>query len=607
MKKALAVIVVLLVVAGVAWYLLNRHKAAPQATDLLPDTTLLYVAMPDFPKSRDKFRQTQIYALWQEPEVQALLEKPLTALREMLGTDKSINDLLGDQLLGLLQGETFLAVTHISPLPVVSAGLILGTDVKQKRLEARGFLKYAEHNLAHRFPGATATDKSYLGSAYTIWQLRQNLQVCHAFLNSLIIFTLDENTMRDVITRFAGQAPADEKPLSASPRFQNALNPMPAAHEVVAFLNVEQLLGLFGPLLALAPQSGGGMLQRLGQIQASAASVTFADGLVEDVNLVAYTGTNHHAATAIERHTLTLTSPDTSFYTARAQDLAATYRGAMDSIAQSGNATLRTAAGQFDRALSERGVRFADDVLANLGPETAVIATWHEGASLPDMALVSEVKDAAQLRPKLDNAMNALQDAAHRSSDVQEHLGATLHVMHFGASTVSPTYVVTDQFFILALNADYARALVAKVKNPGETLAGTADYRQAMQRLPTNATSLTYCDLRAVFGALYALARANTMTNQFVDLGKLPKTETLTRHLTPYVSATVEGDAMQTTTTYSPFGKPLTIVVGAAGVLGAAQPFLDRLPPGLIPALPTMSSGNRPAGNQTAPSQTPSP
>ncbi len=607
MKKALAVVVVLLVVAGVAWNLLTHHKAAPQATDLLPDTTLLYVAMPDFPKSRDKFRQTQIYALWQEPEVQALLEWPLIALRETLGTEKSINDLLDDRFLGLLQGEVFLAVTHISPPPVVSAGLILGADVKQKRLETRGFLKYAEHNLARHFPGATATDKSYLGSMYTVWQLRQNLQVCHAFVNSLLIFTLDENTMRDVITRFAGQAPADAKSLAASSRFQNALKPMPAAHEVVAFLNVEQLLGLFGPLLAFAAQSGGGLLQGLAQIEASAASVTFADGLVEDVSLVAYTGTNHHAATPIERHTLPLTSPDTSFYTARTPDLAAAYRRAMDSIALSGNATLTSAAGQFDHALSQRGVRFADDVLAKLGPETALIATWREGASLPDVALVSEAKNAVQLQPKLDSAMNALQDATQQPWSTQEHLGATLHVMHFGASTVSPTYVVTDKFLILALNADYARTLVAKVKSPGETLAGNADYRQATQRLPANATSLTYCDLRTVFGALCARARANAVTNQFVDLGKLPKTETLTKHLTPYVSATVEADAMQTTTTYSPLGKPLTIMLGAVGALGAAQPFLAQLPPGLIPALPTMSSGNRPAGNQTAPSQIPSP
>jgi hypothetical protein len=280
----------------------------------------------------------------------------------------------------------------------------------------------------------------------------------------------------------------------------------------------------------------------------------------------------------------------------------------MDTIAQSGNATLTAFAAQFERGLNQRGLHLADDVLANLGPELALIGVWREGANLPDVALVAEVKNAAPLRPKIDHAMEALNDAGAGLSEAQPDLGETLHTWHAGGS-VSPSYVVTDKFLILASNADYARALIVQSKNPAPTLAGNADFSKALQRMPAQASSFSYCDLRRVFDALYTLARANAQSNQYVDLSKLPKTETITKHLAPFLSATVDASDLQRTTTFSPFGKPLTIVVGAAGALGAAQPFLARFVPSFIPTWPTTSSSTAapppPRGNQTATSQTP--
>ena len=616
MKKVIIAILVVAVVIGVAFFVYTRQKPAPKAADLLPDTTLLFVGLPDFPKSRDDFRQTQIYALWQEPEVQAFLEKPRAALRKAFGDGNSnsvLDAFFEDRALGLLQGEAFLAVTHISPPPLVQAGVVFGADVKQKKLEAQGFLKVLEHDLAQRFPNASATEKRYLGTNYEVWQLTDKLQVCHGFFRSLLVFTLDENLMRDLITRFTGQTPADAKTLAASARFQNVLKQTPAGHEAFAYLNVEQLLGIFGPLLALAPQTGG-FFQKFASIEAAATSVTFADGLVEDFSLVEYAGTNHVASPAVERRTLSFTSPDTSLYAVHAADLAAGYRQTMDVIAQAGNATLTTAAIDFDRGLSRRGLHFAADVLANVGPEFALLATWHEGAHLPDVALVAEVKNADALRPKFDIAMEALKDAVPLPSakspwDTQSYLGVTLHTLPVGANVVSPSYVVTDKFLILALTADYARTLVAQSQGSAPTLVGNADFTGATKRVPDRTASFTYCDLPRVFSALYALVRANTPANEFVDLSKLPKIETVTNHLAPFVSATVDTPARQTTTTYSPLGKPLTIVAGVAGVLGAAQPLLAELPAGLIPGWPTASSSTaappRLRGNQTATSPTP--
>jgi hypothetical protein len=609
MKRIILTVIIALLVAGVALYLLRRPKPAPKAADLLPESTLLYVGLPDFPKSRLDFEHSQLYALWQEPEVQAFLEKPLAAVRGTAAAGKSdsvLEQFFQDRVLGLLQGEVFLGVTSLKPT-ALQAGLVWGADVKQKKLEAEAFLKLLEHDLAQHFPDSTATDKRYLGTDYVIWQLNSHYQICHTFLNSLLVFTADENLLRDLITRFAKQTRPDVKPLAANASFQKSLQQMPTGYEVMAYLNVSQLLGLFGPLLAVAPQ-GGGLLQRIASVDASATSMTFVDGLVEDFSLVQYTGTNHVAEPSVERRTLSLTSPETSVYAVHGADLAALYRQTMDALALSGNATLTSMAVEFDRGLRQRGLQFADDVLAKVGPELALMGDWREGTSAPEVALVAEVKDADALRPKLDIAMDALKDAAPIASarepwQTQSHLGTTLHTLPIGAGVVAPSYVVTDKFMILSLSADYARTLVAQSKGSGPTLAGNSTFTEALRRVPATSTSFTYCDVRSLFVPLFALARAHTDVNDLFDFQKLPKTETLAKHLAPFVSATVDTPSVQTTTTFSTLGKPLTFVVGIAGVLGAIHPSLSDL----IPMWPTPSSSSPPAGSQTAPSQTPAP
>jgi hypothetical protein len=602
-KSTIIAAILVLAVAGAALYLRSRAKPAPKAASLLPETTLLYVAVPDFPKSRQRFQQTQLCALWQEPEVQAFLERPGAALREALGaapSDSVLGQILEARALGLLQGEVFLAVTHITP----NFGVVVGADVRGKQIEARAFLKAAEHDLARQFPGATASEKRYLGVDYEVWHLTGRSDVCHAFLNSLLIITPDEDLLRDLITRFTGQAATQTRTLSASDAFQNALRHTPAGHEAVAFLNVRPLLGFVGPLLALAPQSGGA-IQSLANIESTAATMTFTDGLVEDTGLIAYAGTNHVPVPPVERRTLALTSPDTSWYAVQSVNLAAFYRTAMDSVVLSGNATLTSAASRFDGELRRRGLRFDEDVLEHLGPELAWIGAWREGARWPDVALVAEVREAGALRPKLDAAMDAV--VTSRTWETQTYLGETLRTRTGEASPVAPTYVVTEKFLVVASNADYARALVAQSKGNAPTLVGNASFTGALGRVPASAASFTYCDAPRVLAALYTLARANAAANPFLEFDKLPKTETLTKHFAPYVSATVDTPSLQITTTFSTLGKPLTLAVGVAGALAAAQPWLAELPVDVIPAWPRMSSGNPPAGNRTAPSQTPAP
>jgi hypothetical protein len=615
MKRIILILVVLvLAVAGVMVYL-NLNKPAPPAATLVPDSTLVFLDAPHFAQSRADFQHSAVYALWQEPEVQAFLAEPLHVLAEGVNNASGSNDVsrFNDMAFDALQGEVFLAVTRISPK--LQAGLIFGADVQHKQLQAKTALTLYEHRLAQQHPEFAIDTVKYLGVKYTVYEIEPGRRVCDAFLNSMLVFTAGEDEMRDVIARFTGQVETDTPSLAASPKYQNVLAHLPPGRAFVSYLNIEQVMSLVGPFLALAPQ-GAATFRKLGRIQATSLSVAFNGDKIQDVGFTAYS-TPDAAPPVLQRKTLALTTAHTSLYNVGSQDLPSLYQGIMDSIAQSQNTSLIAAAGKFERVMTAHGLHVRDDVLASLGPEVAVIAIWRDGAGYPDTALVTEIQNPAQTRPRLDVALEALREAAWETNgpaawEESSYLGQTLHTLHTGPGSISPTYVVTDSFFILAATPVCARDLLKQLKDPAPTLASNPDYQQAMQALPANANSFAYCDMNAVFRPLYIRLRSSLAAagaNDFADPGKLPSADAIARHLTPFASATVTGEKDETTTTISPLGKPLTLLLAAAGGIVIAEPYLAPYLPSFTPGAPTTSSSTAvplpPAGNQTAPSQTP--
>ncbi|HUK81636.1 MAG TPA: hypothetical protein VLZ12_03295 [Verrucomicrobiae bacterium] len=619
MKKLVLLIVVFIAVVAVGLVYFTYTKPAPEAASLLPESTLLFVDVPDFPLARAQFRSTEAYALLQEPEVQNFLVAPRAALGATLG----LGD-LGDQqaasggatVLHALKGELFVALIQFSASSTrVQPHFVLGADVKRGRLEATKVFGRLEHRFAVAYPGASVARKKYLGVPYAQWLLPDGHQFCHAFLNTLLVITTDEDDMRDIITRFTGPAPPDFISLGSSLKFQNARRLMPPGHMLFAYLNVDQLMGPAGKLLALAPR-GASMFQGLARIQTAASSVSLAEDLVEDVGLIGYSQRDQPPSPPSRHATLALTSPETSFYSVRSVDWPTAYEEALNTLAHLGNATLSSGTAQFEQIVRDGGVHTREDLFAKLGPETAMIGRWRTGARLPDAAMVAEFDSTPESRHALDVVFGALIEAIlgrHDQALWEEtvYRDETLHTARIGDSSIAPTYLAVDKFLVLALTPDYARELVNQFKDGKRTLLANPAFELPMKRLPKAAATLTYCDLRTVYSQLYALAHANasTDTNQFLQLSRLPQVETIEKHLSPYMSVTVESEKNTASIALSPLGKPLTLLVGAIGAIGAAQPLLAHLPLDLIPGVPTTLSDRvvppPPRGNQTAPSQTP--
>ena len=617
MKKVIVVFLLFTAVIGTALIYLTLTKPAPRAVDLLPASTVLFLDIPNFSKSHADFATTELYALWHEPEVQAFVRKPLKVIREASSNAGAPSDAgsVAHLVLDSLQGEVFLALTHVTIFPSLSPGLILGANVGHKRIQTAAGLYQLEKRLKQTYPDGIFQDKKYLGVKYTIWETQPGYLICHASFGSLVVFAFGEDTMRDAIACYTGQSPPDFQRLGANAKFMTVEQHASKNHEFLAYLNVDEVVNLVGPLMALSPQTSG-FYQKLQRVQSAAVSMTFLDGGVEDVSYVAYSSGAPKPAPQTQRKTLSLTSPNTLLYSVGSADLSSIYEEGMQSLSQSGSAPVMLAVGQFEQALRTRGIHVRD-VLQQLGPELAVIGNWRSGARAPDFAVVGEIANADKLRPDLDAVMNALKESALGNDDTvpwdeTETAGQKLRTVHIGANLLAPTYTTTDQFFILASTPDYARELVTQVKESKPTLVTSGTYQQAMKRLPTSGSSYGYADLRGIFEPLYGLAKSGLSeigSNEFVDIDKLPQSETIVKHLFPFASVTVSESQQVTSTSFSPLGKSMAAMIGIGGAVWVANEFGPQIMQATMSALPKKSSNTAspwaPPGNQTAPSQTP--
>lgn len=628
--KRLAILVVLLVavVGGTLLFLLFR-KRAPRAADLLPQDTWLFVQVPDFPKAREGFALTPAAEIWNRTETQTFVQEPLRRLQEAMGQDttkKFGRDI--NLVLSAIRGEAFLALTHVRPIPPWQAGLVFGADVKARQLEAKLALANLERSIRANHPTVQFETKQHLGVKYSVYHPPLLPPVCYGFLNSLFVCTLNEDTMCDVIGRSSARSATRTPTLASNPSFQAFAAQLPADRDLLVFANLEPIQSLAAPLLALSA-SRAGPLQAMRGIQATGLSLTFSKESIHEVRLTSYQPGTHTPAAATTRRTLSLTSTDTLLHAVHNWNIATAYDQLVQWLPLAGRPELDLILGELDRQFRQHSVRFRQDVLEQLGPETSLMGRWREGARLPEIALAIEVRDAPTLRRGLSEALQALTFGGQQTFwDENRHLGHTLHSLSLKGVPLQPTYVVTDNFFILALSPEYARDLITQLVEGRNTLAASPTYQKCMSLMPQTISSYTYCDLATVYPRLHAAIHKETAriidslagnqaipgdtdwwTTVLVPLRQFPPPEIITPHLSPFISVTVDEPQYCRTESHSPIGAPISVGALTAGLLIAPR-LLGLLPERTVtPTAPRTSSSTAvplpPDESQTATSQTP--
>lgn len=605
--KKFTVALVILVIALVAavWFFSWRTGSTPRGAELIPASTILFIHCPDLSRSTRDFQNLKIARLIHEPETREFLRQPMDYLKEMTGLNSAsvenewwfpwVTRFLWDAQ----KGEIFFAVTSVNIL-TRQVGVVMGADMKRHRLEMASRLANLKNRIQESFPNARFESKKHRRIAYDVWSLPNRTVLCQTFLGDMLVFTLGENTMIQVIERHFGSDEAGPS-LASSESFRNNVSALPSYSELVAILNLQPIVSLLAPFALFSPD-GAAALQQLSKLDSISFSTTFRDDAVWDVFKVAYRQPTTNESASLTGRTLALTTPDTVVYAATTTDWRAQYQQLRERIAATQKMeAIKTLAGIEDQ-LAKAGLNIQTGLMAHLGPETALIVNWPATEPVPAFAIATELKNAGAVDAAIPKVLSALTSnvggnvsipgLTWSESRYRDH--TFFHFTFDRTPDLKPVLVVGKRFAVVASSPEFATGLLDHVLDGKPNLETNPSFATRRQKLDQTARAIFYGDLPAMARRAYPLIEHSLKTPglaPYINPSLLPKVDTLTTHLFPMTITTTSAPDGVTVSSISPMGTGM-IIAGAtiAGSVLAFNQFQELAGEQLKKLAPTPSS-----------------
>ncbi len=607
MKKILpaSLVVLVLAAAGASVYLFEKPKldarAASAAAGYLPADTLLLLALPDPGQTVQDWKTTDLYKIWTEPQVQAFLAKPLTKIPP----DKELNDTLA-QIGRLDPKNLFVAVTSLDDKnnqPHLIAGFqFAGASADVDKLLAR-----PQDALRQRFPAGKADLINYQGRSIKTFATTDGDTLASVFVDQTYLVGNDLALLKATVDRIDHHAPAGDATLEKSADFQAVSAKLPKNHATLVFARPQVF---FAKIFALAAASGQAIdpAQRaeVDKIKAFGASTSIDQGKLRDTLYVLAPG--YKREQPLGYGALALSSADTIFYTASLLNLPeklnlAGLPAGSDASAASGvpgAATAYAMLGQLFKEWQQQGLTY-EGFHAAFGRELSLLLDWPANTQQPALLASLDVRDPAAAGKFVDGFTKSLSGAGDWQT-TQDN-GATLHTLKFPTVPfVSPTFTLTARHLVLGLSASGVKSAVGREKSGGANFTTGEAYKTSVATVAKGDVGFGYLDTRMgferLYGALKPMAVMGLMfypqTSDYVDIGKLPDTETISRHLSPIVlsqSADDQGVLMESV-------GPVTFMQAGVGLVGGGAATA-------IPFAKSMGAFTHPGGTSEDPAETP--
>jgi hypothetical protein len=601
MKRIVLPLLAVLVIAGACIYL-QRH-AAPHAREVatwLPGGTILFEDMPDIRRTEERWPETALAQIIDEPEVQAFLQRPLGEIPRRPELDARL------ARIGKIDPlHFFLAVTDWggSAFPSVIAGLYYSGS----REDLDGLVGELRKEVQEQWPAGKSDIEKY-GAGEIETFTTPAFSAGLAYRGRWILMGTNTAALKAVLDRFEGQH--DPNSLAELPAFKSCLQHLPGAPDNLFFLRPALLADKAASLaLMLNPTADVQSADNLGKIDAVILALKL-DG--EEMRDAAYViKAEPGDETPLAKDSLRLSTTDTIVaVSGRVQ--------ALDDAQLPDPHSDPTGVLQL---LASYGKTFADQGLGAqqfgqaFGPESGFVLDWPGGAMSPTPVVMMDVKDGGLARKFLDT-LATLPLAAGVEFTHQDAGGVSYYSLPptgIGLFPLQVTLGLTGKCVVAGLSMDAIKQAITRWDAHGTGLDGTEMYRKAASLVSEPTTSFTYVDAKAIFGRIYGLFRGLASIGfvphlaEYVDIGKLPAPETITKHLGPMVSSGSVRDGGLLMESAGPVTTTQAMLATAVTVGAAAVPLVEQQLKGqsvTIPGFPGI--GLKPSNPVPTPVATPS-
>ena len=526
MKRFGLILLVAAVAAGGIVYTVRHSQTTPHAavTALLPKGTIAFAHVPDFLRTRDEWRDSDIYKLYQEPAVQEFL-KPIASASRPTATSGELHEI--EQL---DPKDAFLAVTSIENNNPHFVG---GFRFRGKQASVDAIISKWRSHLVHDSSGREMIE--YQTHKIDIVGAAPN-QVATVYDGNWFFASNDLAELKGVLDRADDRSKDRQSTLDADEAFRAALAHMPASYALLFYLQPKKLsAGISTPASADARAA-------LEQLQSVCGAAKFEKGKIRDVLFVG--APKPSASQELSRNAIKLGTADTFLYFG-----ALLNPDRMTGLSSSGAVLPLGSWLQKVFDVATRSGLTADDWKTAFDLEASALAEWPQTARLPSIVATLPVKDPTRAFKIADALTKAIdEDAPWTKSDRD---GVRYYYMQSPVALVAitPTIAVSNRLTVVGLDSVSVEAAMTRSESNARstsTLADSPTYKSATRTVATPTTGFAYIDTALLYSRLDSALRPILLMSaafmpaisEYVDVAKLPPTEAVTKHLSPIISST---------------------------------------------------------------------
>ena len=532
MKKLLAVIALALAVAAMIWVILRVQLASRLAAvpELLPETTLILVEVPDFQRARVQWHESDLYQIWREPTVQAWLQGPLGRLPKDRGGRQTLEDFFQ---LGPTHG--FVALTSLQNN---EPKLIGGFHFDKSPEEVKTFAEKRKAEWLLKADGAKRERIVY--QQHEIETVSVSRFVLASVCDNHWFFVANDLTaLKALLDRADRRGEKAVASLQTSAAFTDAMKHLPTDNAGLVFVDPRPFVEKLMPIVAMTGQSlPMGQLQRLKQVRTVAATFGFDHGKMRETDFVAMPRMS--AEEKLERRMLGAAGVNTFFYSASRIHWPENMLSRSAPVPSGVPAALQ----ELTAALKERGIA-ENDLREAFGEEIEIVGDWPADSRSPVLQATLPVKDAARAR-KIVEALTSV-EIAGASWERSEGDGTTFYSAQLfgGIVPLRLAIAVSDQMMFAGSDLAALEAALTRIAPPADGLEKSVVFQDATKKVPAGESAFNYVDTRLLFERAEAAVRPlllmgaafSPTLGKNLDPAKLPPPEAVAKHLSPIVMA----------------------------------------------------------------------
>ncbi len=527
MKRLILVLVAVAAIACGGWYFWNVYQRSSQApvSALLPANTIFLAHLPDFNKSREEWRHSDLCQIYREPAVQAFLRKPLDNVPRRSEAAQTLNDIAQ-----LDPKNGFLALTSIDDN---SPRLVAGFRFRGNPQQAEPIIGKWRAAFLEQNPGAQKQKIQYHRHEIEFIAATP-LSLATVYDRPWFFAATDLGELKALLDRADHRATNPGETLESDQAYREAIAHRPSSYALFFYLQPkpfsERLAALRAAVQSSSAPSETTMLEKM---RCAAGSIRFENGKIRDVFFMGMP--KLEGDISLTRYALGLGTRETFLYLALLLNLGKQMEE-LNQLPALGN-------DKIFQSLAASGIT-AEDWKAALGLELNSLAEWPAGARWPSLLLTLPVKDMAKAARILEAVTQADANAGwtQTEKDGARYFSRQSSV---GLVAINPTVALTERLVVVGFDPVSVEEAVKRSRSATSELLTSPTYSAAARLLPAPTNFFSYLDTALLYSRLDASLRPMLiMAASFlpamatwVDPGKLPPPEVITRHLSPIVAS----------------------------------------------------------------------